>query len=198
MWRKFLRTLKWLCLLLLLLGTWVAYVAWDIVQFGRKNEAVASDVAVVLGAAAWDRKPSPVLEERVNHAIHLYKKRLVKKILFTGGFGKGAAMAESEVARDYALQQGVKPQDIYVETKSVSTIENVTEAHKILAANQLKSVILVSDPLQMRRATKMMQDLGVTTHSSPTPTTRYRSKDSKWAFLISEVYKYNVYLLAGR
>lgn len=195
---KVRRTFKWVFLLLLLAAGWMSYVAWDILTFGRKDEATRSDVAVVLGAAAWDKKPSPVLEERVNHAIDLYKRRMVSKIIFTGGFGEGATMAESEVARDYATQQGVASKDIFIENKSHSTLENVLEAQKILLAQNFKSVILVSDPLQMRRATLMMRDRGLTVVSSPTPTTRIRSNDSKLEFLISEVYKYNIYLLAGK
>ncbi len=198
MWRKLYRTLKWLLFLLLLGGAWLAYVAWDILSFGRQDQARRSDVAVVLGAAAWDHHPSPVLEERLNHAIDLYKRRLVRKLICTGGFGEKAAMAESEVAKNYAISQGVPAEDIYVEKVSHSTFENVTEAQKIMAAEQLTSVILVSDPLQMRRATAMMQDLGISVVSSPTPTTRFRSKDSKLEFLLTESYKYTVYLIAGK
>lgn len=195
---KFRRTIKWLFLLLLLAAGWLGYVAWDILSFGRRDEARRSDVAVVLGAAAWDKKPSPVLEERINHAIDLYKKGIVAKLIFTGGFGEGATMAESEVARDYAVQQGVPAKNIFVETKSHSTLENVQEAQKIILAQHFGSIVLVSDPLQMRRATAMMRDRGLSVVSSPTPTTRIRSNDSKLEFLISEVYKYNIYLLAGR
>lgn len=196
--RKILRTCKWLLLLLLLGGGWMAYVAWDILTFSRKDQATRSDVAVVLGAAAWDHHPSPVLEERINHAIDLYQRHLVRKLIFTGGFGEKASMAESEVARDYAINQGVAAADIFIEKSSHSTFENVTEAQKIMTEQNFKSAILVSDPLQMRRATAMMHDLGVSTVSSPTPTTRFRSKDSKLEFLFTEAYKYTIYLVAGR
>lgn len=174
----------------------LAYVAWDIVSYGRRDDAIQSDVAVVLGAAAWDRKPSPVLEERINHAIDLYKRKVVKKVLFTGGFGNGAAMAESEVARDYAIAQGVQATDILTETKSHSTLENVKQAQAVLKSTQLETVVLVSDPLQMRRAMLMMQDLGISAVSSPTPTSRYRTRDRKLEFLFEEVYKYVIYRVA--
>ncbi len=198
MWRKIFRTCKWLLLLLLLGGAWLAYVAWDILSFSRQDQAKRSDVAVVLGAAAWDLHPSPVLEERINHAIDLYKRHMVRKLIFTGGFGPKAAMAESEVAKNYAIAQGVAAADIFIEKSSRSTLENVTEARKIITEQNFQSVILVSDPFQMRRATAMMHDLGTETISSPTPTTRFRSKDSKMEFLFSEAYKYTVYLVAGR
>jgi uncharacterized SAM-binding protein YcdF (DUF218 family) len=198
MWRKIFRTCKWLLLLLLLGGAWLAYVAWDILSFSRQDQAKRSDVAVVLGAAAWDHHPSPVLEERINHAIELYNRHMVRKLIFTGGFGEKASMAESEVAKNYAIAQGVPAADIFIEKSSRSTLENVTEAQKIITEQKFQSVILVSDPLQMRRATAMMHDLGIETVSSPTPTTRFRSKDSKMEFLFSEAYKYTVYLVAGR
>jgi uncharacterized SAM-binding protein YcdF (DUF218 family) len=107
-------------------------------------------------------------------------------------------MAESEVARDYAINQGVAAGDIFIEKRSHSTIENVTEAQKIIVEQKFATVLLVSDPLQMRRAVAMLQDLGVGAKSSPTPTSRFRSKDSKLEFLVTEAYKYTVYLLVGR
>lgn len=198
MWRKYRRFFLWTGFLCLLGGGWLGFVAWDILSFGREDHARRSDVAIVLGAAAWDRRPSPVLEERINHAVDLYKRKVVRKLLFTGGYGGSAAMAESEVARDYAVEQGVAVQDILVETKSHSTLENLQEARDLLRTHGLQTAVLVSDPLQMRRASAMAGDLGIEAVCSPTPTSRYRSKDSKLDFLVTEVYKYNVYLLAGK
>ncbi len=198
MTKRIKRLCKWLTGLLLVAVAWLAYVAWDIVQFGRLDEKRKCDVAIVLGAAAWDRRPSPVLEERLNHAIDLYRQHWVQKLLFTGGFGHGAPMAESEVARDYALREGVPAADILVETTSTSTVENIAEAKRLMAAHHLHSAIVVSDPLQMRRAIEMAQDEGIEAASSPTPTTRYRSKDKKADFLWEEVYKRHIYWLAGR
>ena len=107
-------------------------------------------------------------------------------------------MAESEVARDYAVEHGVSPDDILIEKKSHSTLENLQEARAVVVGEGLKTVILVSDPLQMRRASAMAKDLGLEAVCSPTPTSRYRSTDLKLDFLLTEVYKYNVYLLAGK
>ncbi|MBP7950338.1 MAG: YdcF family protein [Verrucomicrobiales bacterium] len=198
MWKKFRRALKWILVLTLAATAWCGYVAWDIVSFGGRDEARPSDVAIVLGAAAYDRQPSPVLEERVNHALELYRKHLVRKLLFTGGFGDGAPMAESQVARSYAMRQGIPEGDILIETTSRSTVENLIESRRLMQAHGLASAIVVSDPLQMRRAMKILRDLNVPACSSPTPTSRFRSTDKKLDFLLSEVYKYHVYLLAGK
>ena len=88
-------------------------------------------MAVVLGAAAWDDEPSPVLRERINHSIWLYENDYVDKIIFTGGKGKGNQYAESEVAMDYAIKHNVHPEDILIETKSKITEENLKYAYEI-------------------------------------------------------------------
>lgn len=85
----------------------IAYSAVSIWSFGKKVQLVKTDVAVVLGAAAWADELSPVLRERVNHSIWLYENGYVDKIIFTGGKGDGDKFAESEVAKDYAIKNNV-------------------------------------------------------------------------------------------
>jgi uncharacterized SAM-binding protein YcdF (DUF218 family) len=153
---------------------------------------------VVLGAAAWDRKPSPVLEERLNHALDLYKTGEVRKLIFTGGFGDKAAMAESEVARDYAVAHGIPRKDILIETTSHSTRGNVSEAARLMQEKKLWSCLLVSDPMHMRRAVRMFRDAGVPCFSSPTKTSVYVSWPAKAGFLAREVVFFTGYLVAGR
>ena len=189
---------KWSFRLLLLLLLWVAGVAWYISDFAGRDETRPADAAVVLGAAAWDRKPSPVLEERLNHALQLYKTGKVRKLIFTGGFGDKAAMAESEVARDYALAHGIPKKDILIETASHSTHGNVLEAARLMREKRLASCLLVSDPLHMRRAVRMFRDAGVPCFSSPTKTSAYVSWPAKAGFLTREVVFFTGYLVAER
>ena len=96
----------------------IGYSAFNIWSFGNKIQLVKTDVAVVLGAAAWGDEPSPVLRERINHSIWLYENDYVDKIIFTGGKDKDDKYAESEVARDYAIKNNVDSDDILIETKS--------------------------------------------------------------------------------
>jgi vancomycin permeability regulator SanA len=70
-------------LLILVLG--FLAVAWRIVSYSNLSFETSADAAVILGAAAWGNKPSPVYRERINEAITLYKKGLVRYLIFTGG-----------------------------------------------------------------------------------------------------------------
>ncbi|WPD22293.1 MAG: YdcF family protein [Candidatus Electrothrix scaldis] len=194
MWRIYK---KIAVLLIILASSWELYLAGDIIAFSTMNQTPQSDVAIVLGAAVWKNTPSPVFEERIKHAIALYRKGIISKILFTGGVGNGKQYAESEVARNYALKQGVHSSDIFIDTVSKTTQQNLLEAQKLLKLHVLHSAIIISDPLHMRRAMVMAEDIGLSVASSPTPTSRYRTLRTQAMFLLREMYFYQRYLFAG-
>lgn len=181
--------------LVLSLLLWSSFLSTGIYTYSLETHSSPADVAIVLGAAVWDGLPSPVFEERIRHAINLYKDGQVQVIVFTGGVGKGDRSAESEVASWYAIRQGVPAEDIYRETRSTTTRENLREAKKILDQRGLITALIVSDPLHMKRAVMIARDMGIDAHPSPTPTTRYRSWQSKLKFLLREVYFCSTYLL---
>jgi len=174
---------------------WVLWLGYFITSFASVDQQPISDVAVVLGAAVQGQQPSPVFRERINHAIVLHRTGVVQMILFTGGRSQGAAYAESEVARNYAIAQGVPASDILIETRSTTTHENLEQARQLMLAHRLQSAILVSDPLHMRRAVSLADNLGWAVSSSPTPTSRYRSLQTRLEFLLREIWFYQRVLL---
>ncbi|HEX6036712.1 YdcF family protein [Longimicrobium sp.] len=174
---------------------WSAGLAWRINAYGRRHDPAPADVAIVLGAAVRDTVPSPVFAARIDHAVDLYRRGRVRRIVFTGGVGAGDRLAESEAARRYALRAGVPDERIAIETRSTITYENLVEARALLAATPPARVLIVSDPLHMRRAVTMARDLGLDAHPAPTPTTRYRSWRSKAPFLAREVWFHSLYLI---
>ena len=176
---------------------WLAVLGTDIWIYGTTDRAVKSDCAIVLGAAAYGAQPSPVFEERIRHAIDLYRTGLVAKIIFTGGYGTGADHAESEVAAAYAAREGVPDADILVEFRSRTTQQNLAEAKILMEIHGLKTAVLVSDPLHMLRAAWMAADLGISAVASPTPTSRYRTFKTKFGFLRHELYYWHHYLFTG-
>lgn len=170
-------------------------VAANIYFYGTQKTDMKADAAIVLGAAVWGEKPSPVFRERINHAIALYQKGDIKTIIFTGGVGEVNEPAESVVAMNYAIARGVKKADIGIETESRTTRQNLIYAQKVANSQHLNKFLIVSDPLHLKRAVLMAQDLGMDAYPSPTLTTRYRSFKSQMEFLARETYFYFVYLL---
>jgi uncharacterized SAM-binding protein YcdF (DUF218 family) len=177
---------------------YLLFQAWSIHHFGFRDDGRHADCAIVLGAAAWHNKPSPVFRERINHAITLYKKGRVPHIILTGGFGEGAPFAESEVALEYCINEGIPKSAISIETTSRTTLQNVTEAKILLDARAGHSALVVSDPWHLKRATTMARRLGIDAHPSGTPSTRFESPKARLHFILRELYFYHEFLLLGR
>ena len=179
----------WTWRLLLVVLFWLAGVAAYITWVGQRDDARPADAIIVLGAAAYDAKPSPVFEERIRHGIDLYKRGLAPKLIFTGGYGGvGARFSESQVARRYALRQGVPDKAILIESLSRNTHDNLRQASLLMQQHQLHDVIVVSDPLHMARALRLARTAGIDALGSSTPTSRFRSFQTRWRFLLQEVY----------
>ena len=186
--RRRFGALRVIAKLLALTAVWLCGVAAWIVYVGERDQAQPADAIIVLGAAAYDARPSPVFTERIRHGIGLYDAGFARTLVFTGGYGYGARYSESQVARRYALKHGVPEDAILIETLSRTTHENLRQARTLLQDHGLRRAILVSDPLHMARALRLARGMGIDAVGSPTPTTLFRSWQSRLQFLAREVY----------
>ena len=167
----------------------------DISHFGHTDDGSSADCAIVLGAAAWHQKPSPVFKERINHAILLLKQNRIKSIILTGGFGDNAEYAESEVARKYCLENGVQPHQIHIETTSQTTEQNITEAYKIMQQQNLNTSLIVSDPWHLKRACNIARHYNISAKPSATKTSLYTSEKTQFKFLWKEFLNIHLWRL---
>jgi uncharacterized SAM-binding protein YcdF (DUF218 family) len=182
-------------LLLLAIVLTIAITAVRIYSYGSNSVDTNADAAVVLGAAVWSTNVSPVFRERINHAIELYRQGKVRKLIFTGGQGNANEPTEAAAARAYAQANGIPVQDILVEQKSHTTFENIIYAKQLADANNIRKVLLVSDPIHMKRAMSMAMDVGLDAAPSPTQTTRYQTWRTQLSELARETFYYLGYLL---
>jgi uncharacterized SAM-binding protein YcdF (DUF218 family) len=184
--------------LIIIAGVLITFVvtAIRIYSYGNVAADTHADAAVVLGAAVWSQNVSPVFRERINHAVDLYRQGKVRKVIFTGGQGNSNEPTEADAARTYAQANGIPVQDILVEQKSHTTFENIVYAKRLADANNLKTVLIVSDPMHMKRAMTMAKDVGLNAYPSPTPTTRYVGWKTQMPELARETFYYIGYLMA--
>jgi len=178
--------LRWLIASVLVLLLYVVWQMWSIDQFGHSDDESSADCGIVLGAAAWHNKPSPVFQARIDHAIKLYESKRIKAIILTGGFGKGADFAESEVAKDYCVKHGVPEEDIYIEKKSQTTEENLLEAKNIMKEKGYGSSLIISDPWHLKRACNIADYYEIPAKPSATKTSLFTSTESKLKFIWKE------------
>src|SRR3954463_13874402 len=107
---------------------YVAFLSLRIEQQSLRDEAQPADVILVLGAAEYRGRPSPVLRARLDHALELYARKLAPRILTTGGAGGDPVFTEGGVGRSYLTQNGVPSEAIIVESTGDSTVESTTMA----------------------------------------------------------------------
>lgn len=174
---------------------WTGTTVYSIASYGNASYEQPADGIVVLGAGVFGDQPSPVFQERINHAIDLFEQGYAPLIIFTGGRGNKQQMAESEVAKAYAQNQGIPSNKILIETQSRTTEQNLYFAKQLADEWGIEAVIIVSDPLHMKRAMIIADDVGLVGYSSPTPSTRYKSWRTRSYFLIRETHYYQRYVV---
>ncbi len=168
---------------ILLLG-YLFYVAKQIERESNVDEEHRADVIIVLGAAEYRGKPSPVLQRRLNHALLLYLKGLAPYILTTGGAGGDPTYTEGEVGRAYLTEHGVPSEAILVEPEGSTTAESLDAAAEIMRRMNLHSCLVVSDGYHIYRVKRLLEWQHIKVYGSPRPPAGSPSKaELRWLYL---------------
>ncbi|MEA2554433.1 MAG: hypothetical protein QOJ65_2609 [Fimbriimonadaceae bacterium] len=170
----------------------------EIRQYGSTTSEKSADAAIVLGAGLRKNRPAPVFQERINHAVLLYRNGRVRKIIFTGGKGSATTVPEAVAAKQSAIELGVPEGDLVIEDQSKTTYENLVFANTLASKAGLHSYLIVSDPWHMRRAMDIAADLKLDAQPSPTQTSRYVTPQSTRRFAWREAFFLLKYRLADR
>jgi uncharacterized SAM-binding protein YcdF (DUF218 family) len=161
----------------------VAYVSSEIARQSTVDEAQPADIILVLGAAEYRGKPSPVLRARLDHALTLYKRGLAPRILTTGGAGGDPVYTEGAVGRAYLVSRGVPSEAIVVEPEGESTVYSTAAAAEIMRRMELRSCIVVSDGYHIYRVKKMLEFRGLTVYGSPRSLNAPNDWRERWLYV---------------
>jgi uncharacterized SAM-binding protein YcdF (DUF218 family) len=180
----------------LLIG--VAATTFRIWQQGEQDEQRPADAIVVLGAAQYDGRPSPVFAARLAHAVELYHRGLARTFVVTGGRIPGDTTTEAAVARKYAIDHGVPADAIIGEDQARNTLTSMRSVAALLKDRGLRSAVFVSDPTHMLRVLRMADDLGIEGYGSPTPDSPVMADPaSRVAATVHELGALGVYFVTG-
>jgi uncharacterized SAM-binding protein YcdF (DUF218 family) len=149
------------------IGGYAAYRIWD---QGNRDERTRADAIVVMGAAQYDGRPSPVFAARLDHAIELFHDGVAPRLIVTGGKREGDRTTEAASARGYAIEHGVPEEAILSEDTSRTTLQSIRRVAALMRGQGIGSAVFVSDPSHMLRVLRMASDEGITGHGSPTRT----------------------------
>lgn len=164
----------------------------NVYRHGGQRATREADAIVVLGAAQWNGKPSPMFQARLERARTLYQGGSAPYIIVTGGVGEGAMIADSHIGKKYLVNAGIDERAILIEEQSRTTWQNLNQVKKVLSNKQSRSILLVSHDFHIMRAVEMARDLGIEAQASPV---RTNDASSKFVFSAREAGLYILYLI---
>ena len=168
---------------------WLASLA-SVLVWARRDEARPAGAIVVLGAAQYVGRPSPVLRARLDHALALWRRGLAPKLILTGGTGVGDTTSEAAVGRRYVMRRGVPELAVITENLGKTTRESMRAVAAFMRTQSDTTVILVSDPFHMLRLSVLARRLGLVPYTSPTRTSPISANPGEeWKYVLSESLK---------
>lgn len=177
----------------LLVALGVAGVAYGVSlatvwRAAREDQRRPAGAIVVLGAAHYNGKPSPVLKARLEHALVLHGEGLAPLIVVTGGIGSGDRESEATVGRRFLIEMGISDSLVVVLSEGRDTHETMAAVAEWVHGRGLIEVLLVSDAFHLARLRADARRHGLTAWTSPStasPITGAR----EWSFMLAEGFK---------
>jgi len=185
-------------IVLAFIAIWAASMA-AVIVFSWIDQARPAESIVVLGAAQYAGRPSPVLKARLDHGIDLWTRGMGKVLVLTGGRGYGDTMSEAEVGRTYARRHGVPDTVILLEKEGRTSRESMLGVAELLQKRGIRTAILVSDPFHMLRLSIIGRRFGLVPYTSPTRTSPISlSRHEEWRYMLAESIKVPIAFLLER
>lgn len=153
--------------LLVVAVLYVMYVVVSVVVASRSDDREPTEAIVVLGAAQYDGRPSPVLQQRLDHALTLYEEGVAPRIVLTGSKQAADRFTEAYAGFRYLLGEGVPEEDMSVVTDGSSTYESMAATARVLRSDGIDRVTLVSDGYHNRRLQGIASEVGLDAAVSP-------------------------------
>jgi len=182
---------------ILCVAVWVSFVM-AIVEAGRRDQAGPADAIIVLGAAQYEGRPSPVLKARLDHAASLWNRGLAPRMIVTGGRGVGDTTSEAAVGRRYLVQRGIPAGSIWMDTEGLTTSQSMVAVRRLLGTKASPSVLIVSDPFHMLRLAILTRRLHMIPLLSPTRTSPISTRPvQQFKYVMAESIKAPYAMVVG-
>jgi uncharacterized SAM-binding protein YcdF (DUF218 family) len=184
-------------LVVALLGA-TAIAVWRAAHTDGASEVDRADIILVLGAAEYGGRPSPVFAGRLDHAVLLYQQGRSSRVMVLGGNRPGDRTTEAAAGRDYLVSQGVPADAALAEPVGNTTLESLRAAATYMSNHGLRTAFLVSDPWHNLRIERMASDLGIDGHASATWTSAAKTEQTRLEGYVRETFAYLYYRLFNR
>jgi len=174
---------------------WFAWTCFWVVRESWKQEVHPADAIIVLGAAEYAGRPSPVLKARLDHAFDLFQRGVAPVVITTGGSGDDPKYSEGGVGHDYLMRRGIPEASLIAETQGSDTAQSAERIAVIMHKNHMKTCIAVSDEYHVFRIRKLLEHEGLKVYVAPRPDSRPRSLRQRIHAVIREAIGYMAWRL---
>jgi uncharacterized SAM-binding protein YcdF (DUF218 family) len=179
-------------------AAWVVSLV-EVVIAARREGAAPADAIVVMGAAQYNGRPSPVFKARLDHAAALYRRRLAPRLVVAGGVGAGDTVSEADVGRRYLLRPGIDSSAVVAIDTGRSTEPSLRAVATWIHAHGGSRAILVSDGFHMLRLCIIARRFGLLPYGSPARASPIASNRRLEAtYLLAESVKAPIAYLVAR
>lgn len=156
----------------------------------QQDQRQPVDAIVVLGAAQYNGRPSPVFRARLDHALGLYREKLAPMVVVTGGIGRGDTMSEGLVGERYLMSQGIPGDSVAAAGEGRTTKTSMTAVAAWFRPKHITRVILVSDPFHMFRLRLEARRTELQAFTSPTDSSPISNNPTlELRYLLAEGFK---------
>lgn len=140
----------------------IARIEWS----GLRQDNARTDAIVIFGAAQFDGTPSPVLQNRLDHALALFEAGVAPRLVTVGGSRPGDRFTEATAGRNYLHMRGVEWRRIKAVKSGEDTLSSAEAVAQWAAAEGIRSFTVVSDRAHVARASTMLKAFGFDVHAS--------------------------------
>jgi uncharacterized SAM-binding protein YcdF (DUF218 family) len=159
--------LRWTGIAVLLVVAYMVVTFLQVWTAATQGQPEPAGAIVVLGAAQYDGRPSPVLQARLDHAVGLFEQGVAPVVVVTGSNRPGDRTTEATASANYLHARGVSHEVIRREVDGRNTWEQLAATARFLRAEDITDVVLVSDPLHSYRLELTARELGLRSQVSP-------------------------------
>jgi uncharacterized SAM-binding protein YcdF (DUF218 family) len=175
-----------------------AIAVWRAAHRDEASRIDRVDVIIVLGAAQYDGRPSPVFQGRLEHAALLYREHFSPHVLVLGGNRPGDVTTEAAAGRSWLVSDGLPRVRVFAEPKGNTTLESLRYATAFMRRHDMETAFLVSDPWHNLRIRRMARDLGIDGFVSATFHSAARSQWTRFDGYARETFAYLYYRVFHR
>ena len=175
-----------------------ALSVWRAAHVDEASAVDRADIILVLGAAHYGGRPSPVFQGRLDHGRLLYRNHFANQILVLGAKRPGDLLSEAEAGANYLVDAGIPSHDVSISPRGETTYESLRAAARFMESGGMQSAFLVSDPWHNLRIRRMARDLGIQGYVSATWHSAAKSQSTRLGGYARETFAYLYYRMFRR